>query len=202
MKKKIRKLLIGIAMSLSVAFTSYANQTLYCTGSNVNVRSENTLDSEVLSTASVNDSFEAIIECNGFWKVKTNDGYAYISSQYMQKDPVPYKYSQHDLYLMAHLIAGEAQPCSDLEQRRVGSVVLNRIKHPEFADTLESVIYEPGQYACIRNGMFYREPTKRNWENAEWVLTNGSVFPVYVVYQSHELIGTLYLKTDDHYYGY
>lgn len=190
-------------MSLSIVFTSYANQTLYCNGSTVNIRVENNTESEVIGIANVNDAFEVIVECDGFWKIKIEDGkYAYISSRYMQQDPVPCKYSQYDLYLMAHLIAGEAQPCSDLEQRRVGSVVLNRIQHPEFANTLESVIYEPGQYACVRNGMFYREPTKRNWENAEWVLTNGSVFPVYVVYQSQELIGTLYLKTDDHYYGY
>lgn len=203
MKKKIGKLLIGVVMSLSVAFTSYANQTLYCVGSNVNIRTENNLESEVINKADVNDSFEAIIECDGFWKVKIENGkYAYIASQYMQKDPVPCKYSQYDLYLMAHLIAGEAQPCSDIEQRRVGSVVLNRIQHPEFANTLAGVIYEPGQYACVRNGLFYREPTKRNWENAEWLLMNGSVFPSHVVYQSRGLIGKLYLKTDDHYYGY
>lgn len=202
MKKKIKKLLLGVIMSLAVTFSSYANQTLYCNGTNVNIRAENNIESEVLGQANVNASFEAIIECNGYWKIKTCNGYAYIASQYLQKDPVPYKYSQHDLYLMAHVLAGEAQPCSDLEQRYVGSVVLNRIQHSEFANSLEAVIYEPGQYSCVKNGLFYREPTKRNWENAEWLLTNGSVLPGYVVYQSQELIGTLYLKTDDHYYGY
>ena len=202
MKKKIRKILCGILLSFAVSFTSYANQTMYCTGTNVNIRAGNTIESQILDTADINELFEAIIERSRFWKVKIENEYAYISAQYLQKDPVPCQYSDHDLYLMAHLLAGEAQPCSDLEQRRVGSVVLNRIKHSGFANTLEDVIYEQGQYSCVKNGMFYREPTERNWENAKWLLTNGSIFPDHVVYQSKGLIGKLYLKTDDHCYGY
>lgn len=199
MRKWITKILGGLFMSTLLAFPSYA-KTMYCTGNNVNIRSENNLNCKVLDQAFINTSFDVAEECDGFWKITTEDGYAYVSSLYLQDEPV--SYSQRDLYLMAHLLAGEAQPCSDQEQRYVGSVALNRVKSSKFPNTLEEVIYQKGQYSCTWNGMFDREPTKRNWNNAKWLLTHGSILPDKVVFQSGTLIGKLYLKTDCHYYGY
>ena len=72
--------------------------------------------------------------------ITTEDGYAYIKSEYLFDKEV--SYSQEDLYVMAHLIAGEAQPCDNTEQRYVASVVLNRVKHPEFANTIKDVVFE------------------------------------------------------------
>ena len=50
-------------------------------------------------------------------------------------------YTEHDVYLLAHLIAGEAQPCDDMEQRYVASVVLNRVTDSRFPNSLEGVIF-------------------------------------------------------------
>lgn len=86
-------------------------------------------------------------------------------------------YTDEDLYLMAHLLAGEMQNCPDTDQLYTGSVVLNRVNSPAFPNTIREVIFQKGQYQCTRDGNFYREPTERNWENARILLEGGSVLP-------------------------
>ena len=108
-----------------------------------------------------------------------------------------------EIYLLAHLIAGEAQNCDDTEQRYVASVALNRVADSRFPDTLEEVIYQPGQYACVPDLNFNREPTESNWKNAQYVLDNGSQLPSSVVWQAGFLQGNgIYIKTAWHYYCY
>lgn len=112
-------------------------------------------------------------------------------------------YSENDLYVLAHVICGEAQGCPDEEQRYVGSVVLNRVKSTNFPGTIENVVFQPGQYACVEDGNYDREPTKANWENARWLLENGSLLPDYVVYQSRGRQGEgEYMRTKWHSYCY
>lgn len=91
-----------------------------------------------------------------------------------------------DLYLLAHLIGGEAGAdwCSDTMQLYVGSVVLNRVQSEYYPDNLYDVIYQSGQYACTWDGNFDREPTQRCWDTAQYLLDNGSVLPENVVYQA------------------
>ena len=108
-----------------------------------------------------------------------------------------------DLYLLAHVICGEAQNCPRSEQEYVGSVALNRVKSDRFPDTLSEVIYQtnPVQYACAWDGNFDREPTEENWDVAADLLENGSVLPDDVVWQSAEPQGSYtYIQTEYHYY--
>jgi N-acetylmuramoyl-L-alanine amidase len=104
---------------------------------------------------------------------------------------------------MAHVIAGEAQFCDDAEQKYVGSVVLNRVAHLEYPDTIKGVVFEKKQYSSVADGNYNRKPTEQNWANAKWLLENGSVLPGYVVYQSKGKQGHgVYLKTKWHQYCY
>lgn len=93
---------------------------------------------------------------------------------------------EKDLYLLSHLINAEAGSnwCSDDLMRYVGSVALNRVDHAAFPNTLEEVIYQPGQYACTWDGNFYKEPSERAVRIAKELLDNGSVLPGNVVFQS------------------
>ncbi|MEI3182582.1 MAG: cell wall hydrolase [Lachnospiraceae bacterium] len=34
----------------------------------------------------------------------------------------------------------------------------------KFPDTIEDVVYQKGQYACVKDGNYFREPTERNWK--------------------------------------
>lgn len=176
-------------------FTRYANSA------NVNIRKEPNTDSEILGQTLLNMSFEAVLDIGGWTMITTEDGFAYIKSEYLSDAEITY--TEEDIYILAHVIAGEAQPYSDEEQRYVGSVVLNRVAHPEYPGTIKDVVFETGQYSCVTDGNYNREPTDRNWENAKWLLENGSVLPEKVVYQSGGRQGDgLYLKTKWHCYCY
>jgi len=112
-------------------------------------------------------------------------------------------YSGEDLEILAHVICGEAQNCDDQEQLYVGSVVLNRKNHSAYPDTIWGVVFQRGQYACTRDGNYYRTPTEANYRNARWLLENGSVLPGNVVYQSSHRQGRgVYLQTKHHKYCY
>lgn len=60
--------------------------------------------------------------------------------------------SQADL--LARLISAEARGEPYSGQVAVGAVVLNRIKHPSFPNTLPGVIYQSGAFTCITDGQF------------------------------------------------
>lgn len=112
-------------------------------------------------------------------------------------------YTDEDLYILAHVICGEAQSYSDEEQRYVGSVVLNRVNSDRYPNTIKGVVFQKNQYTCTRDGNYYRTPTESNWANAKYLLENGSVLPGNVVYQSGGRQGKgVYLKTAKHYYCY
>lgn len=99
---------------------------------------------------------------------------------------------EKELYLLSHLINAEAGSdwCSDDLMRYVGSVALNRVQHEAFPDSLEEVIYQPGQYACIWDGNFDKEPSERAVRIAKELLDNGSVLPANVVYQAEFIQGS------------
>ena len=152
----------------------------------------------------VNTSFE-VIDYNPTWTIITTyDGIAYVLTKDLSDKPVEEKsYTEEDLYIMAHLLAGEAQPYSDEEQRYVGSVALNRVKDKRYPNTLKEVVFQKGQYACTWDGNYYRTPTEDNWRNAKWLLENGSILPDHVVFQSGGKQGKgVYEKTKWHYYCY
>lgn len=158
----------------------------------------------LLDSTLVNTSFEVITEKGGWSMISTEAGYAFIKTAFLSEaETALYTYTDDDLYVMAHVLAGEAQNCSDEEQLYVGSVVLNRVAHPAFPGSIKEVVFQKGQYSCTRDGNYYREPTQRNWANAEKLLKQGSVLPSNVIWQSGGRQGKgVYLKTKWHYYCY
>lgn len=61
---------------------------------------------------------------------------------------------QGDLYLLARLISAEARGEPYEGQVAVGAVVLNRVDHPSFPNTISGVIYQPGAFSCLDDGQF------------------------------------------------
>ena len=59
-----------------------------------------------------------------------------------------------DLYLLARLISAEARGEPYQGQVAVGAVVLNRMDHPSFPNTLSGVIYQRGAFTCLSDGQF------------------------------------------------
>ncbi len=66
-------------------------------------------------------------------------------------------YSSSDYQLLARLISAEARGEPYQGQVAVGAVVLNRIEHPSFPNSMSGVIYQKGAFSCIDDGQFYVE---------------------------------------------
>ncbi len=64
-------------------------------------------------------------------------------------------YTSSDYELLARIISAEARGEDYLGQVAVGAVILNRIEHPSFPDTLSGVIYQKGAFSCLYDGQFY-----------------------------------------------
>lgn len=59
-----------------------------------------------------------------------------------------------DVALLARLISAEARGEPYTGQVAVGAVVLNRVDHPSFPDTIAGVIYQSGAFSCLQDGQF------------------------------------------------
>lgn len=77
-----------------------------------------------------------------------------------------------DLYLLARLISAEARGEPYIGQVAVGAVVLNRVEHPSFPNTISEVIYQPEAFTCITDGQF-NEPVAESAYRAAQEALNG-----------------------------
>lgn len=57
-----------------------------------------------------------------------------------------------DIQLLARCVNGEARGESYVGQVAVAAVILNRVKHPSFPNTLAGVIYQPGAFTAVTDG--------------------------------------------------
>lgn len=60
-------------------------------------------------------------------------------------------YSQNDINLLAKTISAEARGESYAGQVAVGAVILNRVEHSSFPDTIAGVVYQPGAFSAVRD---------------------------------------------------
>lgn len=60
--------------------------------------------------------------------------------------------STSDVQLMARAINGEARGEIYEGQVAVGAVILNRVKHSSFPNSIAGVIYEPGAFTAVSDG--------------------------------------------------
>lgn len=61
-------------------------------------------------------------------------------------------YSANEVALLARIISAEARGEPYSGQVAVGAVILNRVAHPSFPNTLAGVIYQPGAFSCLDDG--------------------------------------------------
>lgn len=90
-------------------------------------------------------------------------------------------YSGSDITLLAKLIAAEARGESYTGQVAVGAVVLNRVSHPSFPDTIAGVIYQKGAFSCVNDSNWSVSPNATSMKAAEdcingWDPSGGAVY--------------------------
>ena len=81
-------------------------------------------------------------------------------------------YSSADYELLARIISAEARGESYIGQVAVGAVVLNRVEHPSFPDTVSGVVYQSGAFSCLYDGQFH-EPVAESAYSAARDAING-----------------------------
>ena len=65
----------------------------------------------------------------------------------------------NEVMLLARLISAEARGEPYSGQVAVGAVVLNRIEHPSFPNTMSGVIFQPGAFSCMDDGQWNAKTT-------------------------------------------
>lgn len=83
--------------------------------------------------------------------------------------------------LLARLISAEARGEPYVGQVAVGAVVLNRVKHPSFPNTIPGVIYQSGAFSCIADGQFDQPVAESAYRAADdalngWDPTGGAIY--------------------------
>ncbi len=93
----------------------------------------------------------------------------------------PNKFTQSEISLLARIISAESRGEPYTGQVAVGAVILNRIDHPSFPNTLAGVIYQPGAFSCINDGQVNEavsESAKRAAQDAinGWDPSGGAIY--------------------------
>ncbi|MDF2568377.1 MAG: sleB [Oscillospiraceae bacterium] len=80
--------------------------------------------------------------------------------------------TQANINLLARIISAESRAEVYLGQVAVGAVILNRIEHPSFPDTLSGVIYQPGAFTAVTDGQM-QQPVASSCYRAAKDALNG-----------------------------
>lgn len=91
--------------------------------------------------------------------------------EYVEKEPV----IDEETYLLAQIINAEAGNQPYKGKIAVGNVIMNRIDHPKFPDTVEDVVYQRGQFSPVSNGTINNKPSDEAIQAAKDVMDGKRV---------------------------
>ncbi|HHV54569.1 MAG TPA: spore cortex-lytic enzyme [Firmicutes bacterium] len=87
-----------------------------------------------------------------------------------------------ELGLLARVVAGEARGEPYTGQVAVAAIILNRVRSPKFPNTISGVIFQPGAFESVSNGLIWRRtPNATEIQAARdalngWDPTMGALF--------------------------
>ena len=90
-------------------------------------------------------------------------------------------YSDADVQLLGKVISAEARGESYEGQVAVGAVILNRVAHSSFPDSISGVVYQAGAFSCVYDSNWY-EPISETSKKAAidalngWDPTGGAIY--------------------------
>lgn len=85
----------------------------------------------------------------------------------------PVTVSSYEKDLLARLVRAEAQGEPYAGKVAVAEVVLNRVDHPAFPDTIQDVIYQEGQFSPVVSGEINKPADTESKKAVEEALTSG-----------------------------
>lgn len=88
---------------------------------------------------------------------------------------------ESNVWLMACAINGEARGESYVGQVAIGAVIMNRVNHAAFPNTIAGVVYQPGAFDAVRDGQINLTPSNECIKAARdalngWDPTNGALY--------------------------
>ena len=97
------------------------------------------------------------------------------------KTPTSGEYTESEIALLARIISAESRGEPYEGQVAVGAVILNRIAHPSFPNTLSGVIYQPGAFSCLTDGQVNATVTESAKKAAQdaingWDPSGGAIY--------------------------
>lgn len=107
-------------------------------------------------------------------------GPATLSALGVSVGTVP-KATEANVNLLARIISAEARGEPYTGQVAVGAVVLNRVQHPSFPDTIAGVIYQKGAFTAVDDGQFWENVADSAYNAARdalngWDPTGGAIY--------------------------
>ncbi len=89
--------------------------------------------------------------------------------------------TENNVNLLARLISAEARGEPYVGQVAVGAVVLNRVEHPSFPNTISGVIYQSGAFTCVTDGQFQQPVAESAYRAARdalngWDPSGGAIY--------------------------
>ena len=90
-------------------------------------------------------------------------------------------YTSSDVYLMAKAIYAEGSGERYTGQVAIGAVIMNRVKSPDFPNTIAGVIYQKGAFTAVADGQINLEPNDTAYRAARdamngWDPTYGCLY--------------------------
>lgn len=80
--------------------------------------------------------------------------------------------NDNDHYLLSRMISAEARGEPYDGQVAVGAVILNRVEHPSFPNTISGVLFQPGAFSALNDGQ-YDQPISEISKRAAKDAMNG-----------------------------
>ncbi len=90
-------------------------------------------------------------------------------------------YTTNETELLARIVYGEARGEPYIGQVAVAAVVLNRVRHASFPNTIAGVIYQAGAFDAVSDGQIWLTPDDNAWRAARdamngWDPTYGCIY--------------------------
>ena len=108
--------------------------------------------------------------------------------------------TEAEIDILAHLVKAEAGNQTMLGKQLVVDVVFNRMRSDKFPNTVEGVVYAPGQFSC--SGYFMnKKPSEQDYEAVYTEMEKRQNKDVIYFRTKHYGSGTPLFKEDAHYFS-
>lgn len=86
-----------------------------------------------------------------------------------------------DIHLLARAVHGEARGEVYEGQVAIAAVIINRVRHASFPNTIAGVIYQPGAFTAVSDGQINLTPSDQSYRAAQdalngWDPTGGAIY--------------------------